>query len=96
MEIFGTIAGTLGIFAFTPQAYRTIRTKQTRDLSLVTYILLVLSSVCWIVYGLYRHSPSLYIANSVIGILAFVILSIKIREEILSDDAHQRNQQRSK
>lgn len=96
MEIFGNIAGVLVIFAFAPQAIKTIRTKQTRDLSLSTYALLVIASICWVIYGFYKDSPSLYIANTVVGILAFAIVVVKIRQDFLSVDERRHNQQRSK
>ena len=96
MEIFGTIAGILVVFAFTPQAYKTIHTKRTKDLSLATYVMLFLASVCWVIYGFYKESPALYLANTVVGVLALLIVAIKIREDFLSGDARQRNQRRSK
>ncbi len=96
MEIFGLFAGFLVVIAFIPQVYKAIKTKQTEDLSLPTYVILTIASFCWVIYGFYKQSPSIYIANSIVGMLALLIVIIKIREEILSGDARQRNQQRSK
>ena len=39
-ELIGGIAALLTTAAYIPQAFRTIRTRQTRDLSLSTYLML--------------------------------------------------------
>ncbi len=96
MEFFGLLAGFLVVIAFVPQVYRAIKTKQTEDLSLATYVILTTASFCWVIYGFYKESPSIYIANTIVGILALLIVIIKIREEILSGDARHRNQRRPK
>ena len=64
-EIIGLIAALLSTCAFLPQTIKTIKSKNTRDLSLPMYILLV-SGVClWLVYGILRGSIAIIIANAV-------------------------------
>lgn len=94
MEIFGIIAGFLVVFAYAPQAIQTIRTRRTRDLSLATYVMIVVASVCWVLYGVYKESVSLWLANSIVGILAFVIVVIKAQNDLQAVDEHQRSRRK--
>ena len=48
----GYFAGVLTVGAFLPQVLRAWRTRQTRDLSLGMYALLITSGSLWMVYGL--------------------------------------------
>lgn len=82
MSFIGTIgflAAVVTLFAYVPQAIKTIRTRKTRDLSLVTYILLACSSILWTTYGIIEGIPELWFTNSVIVILTVTILAIKIK-----------------
>lgn len=94
MEIFGVIAGILVVFAYAPQAIKTIRTRQTRDLSLSTYLMIVVASACWVMYGVYKHSIALWLANSVVGILALIIVIIRFKNDWSIDVKPHRNLKR--
>lgn len=89
MEIFGTVAGILVVLAYAPQALQTIRTRQTRDLSLATYLMVTVASVCWVLYGIHKESVALWLANGIVGILAFIIVVIKLQNNRLNDLAPQ-------
>lgn len=80
METIGLLAGLLTLSTYIPQAIKTLKTRQTRDLSLPTYLMLVASAGLWIIYGLGRDLPSVWITNSVVGILALLILLFKLRK----------------
>jgi MtN3 and saliva related transmembrane protein len=80
MHIVGYLAAVLTIAAFVPQTYQAVRTKKTRDLSLPTYVILVITGTLWSIYGFELHSPSIYVTNITIGILALVICIMKIIE----------------
>ncbi|MFL5563138.1 MAG: SemiSWEET family sugar transporter [Gemmatimonadaceae bacterium] len=47
----GYVAGTITVFSFLPQVVRAWRTRQTRDLSMGMFALLVTSGTLWICYG---------------------------------------------
>ena len=79
MEIIGITAGILTLSTYIPQTIKTVRTKQTRDLSLGTYLMLVISAFFWVAYGLGRDLPSVWVTNSVVGTLGMLILFIKVR-----------------
>jgi MtN3 and saliva related transmembrane protein len=81
MELLGYIGTVLTITAFLPQAIQTIRTRQTRDLSLPTYIILVISALVWTIYGIGTNAPPIAITNSVVFLSSSVILYLKMTEK---------------
>lgn len=79
MEWVGYVAATLTTLAFVPQAIRTIRTRDTRGISLGMYVVFVIGIVCWFGYGLVLGSWPMIIANAVTFALASIILALKLR-----------------
>ena len=77
--IVGLAAATCTTLAFLPQAIKVIRTKQTKDLSLVMYSVFTLGVFLWLVYGILVKDAPLIIANVITFILAATILIMKIR-----------------
>lgn len=49
--LLGTTAGLLTVVSYLPQAVRAWRTQKTKDLSYGTLVLLILSALAWIAYG---------------------------------------------
>lgn len=64
-EIIGMLAGAATCAASLPQAIKTIRTGQTRDLSLATYAILNAGLALWVLYGIQVDSPSLVLTNGI-------------------------------
>ncbi len=79
METLSYIGAVLTIAAFLPQAVKTIKTRQTRDLSLPTYLLLVSGSIVWILYGVEANSLAIIITNSVVALSSAVILILILK-----------------
>ena len=79
IEVFGTVAGILGIASYLPQLVKVIQTKQTRDLSLGMWAITVLALVFWVIYGTLKDSAPLAISNGVLLVMALVILFYKYR-----------------
>lgn len=67
-QIFGIIAGTLTSIRFIPQLIKTIRIKETRDLSLWFLIIVFFQALFLILYGL--EVSDNYIVN--MNILPFI------------------------
>lgn len=78
-QVMGLIAACLTTAAFVPQALRVIRTKQTRDLSLATYLLFVIGILMWLAYGVIERDLPMIVANAVTLPLALAILVTKLR-----------------
>jgi MtN3 and saliva related transmembrane protein len=79
MEIIGIIAGLLTLLTYVPQAFKTIKSQQTRDLSLVTLLFLSAGAFFWVLYGLLGKLPAVWITNIVVLALGLIILVIKLK-----------------
>lgn len=78
-DIFAYIATALGLFTFTPQVIRAAKTKNTKDLSLITYILLLTATQFWNIYGVMTQATPVIVANSIVGAHAFAIIVLKLK-----------------
>jgi MtN3 and saliva related transmembrane protein len=79
VNLIGYIAGLLTLVVFVPQVIKTITTKQTKDLSLLTFIIVFIGATLWIIYGLDLGKPQIWAANLVVACLSLVILGYKLR-----------------
>ncbi len=79
--IFGYFAAFFTAVSFLPQAIKTVKTRETAGLSLLTYLFLFLGSLSWFIYGFYLTDYPLMITNSLTtiftGIILFLIFSEK-------------------
>ncbi|MFN3689010.1 SemiSWEET family sugar transporter [Salinarimonas sp.] len=78
-EIVGMIAAVLTTLCWLPQAARTIRTRDTRALSLSTQAVFAAGVALWLVYGIGLGSWPIIAANAVTLVLVSTILALKIR-----------------
>jgi MtN3 and saliva related transmembrane protein len=78
-EIFGYAATAFTIIAFIPQVLLVIKTRETKDISLATFLFLLTGAITWTTYGIMTNSLPIIITNVVIGILQFVIIVFKLR-----------------
>jgi MtN3 and saliva related transmembrane protein len=79
IEWIGALAATLTTTAFLPQAFRTLQTRQTRDISFWTQFLLFTGNMMWLAYGLFIGSWPLILANMIGVPLIGAVLFLKIR-----------------
>ena len=79
----GTIIGFTAAFcttaSFLPQAIQTIKTKDTKGISLSMYSLFTFGTVLWLTFGIMSSNYPVAIANGITLVLALVILTYKIR-----------------
>lgn len=78
-ELIGYAAATLTTAAFVPQAIKTLRTRDTRSISLGMYVTFTTGIALWFCYGLVLGSWPMIIANVITFGLAGSILLLKIR-----------------
>ncbi len=79
IELLGLIAGACTTVAFLPQVTKTLRTRQTRDLSAGMVVLFSLGVALWLVYGLLIHSLPVILSNGATLALALVLVWFKLR-----------------
>ncbi len=76
-ELIGFIAAVLTTGAFVPQAWMTVRTRDTRSISLVMYVVFNIGISLWLVYGVLIDSRPMLWANIVTLLLSMTILTVK-------------------
>ncbi|MBM6596625.1 SemiSWEET transporter [Microvirga pudoricolor] len=79
LEIIGFIAAVLTTLCWLPQALKTLRTKDTKSLSLITQSLLALGIGLWLVYGIMLGDRPIILANGCTFVLVVAILAMKLR-----------------
>ena len=77
--LIGLMAAICTTGSFLPQVIRAWRTRSTRDVSALMFILLVTGNSLWLVYGALIGDLPLVIANLVTLALVGIILTLKLR-----------------
>ncbi|WP_293810641.1 SemiSWEET family sugar transporter [uncultured Bosea sp.] len=79
VELLGFVAAALTSLCWLPQTWRTLRTRDTRAISLWTQLLLACGTVLWLVYGVQILSWPVIVANSLTLLLVLAIITMKLR-----------------
>jgi MtN3 and saliva related transmembrane protein len=79
MEWAGYLAAVMTSLAFVPQAVKTIRTKDTRSISLGMYLVFTAGIAMWLVYGIALNSMPMILSNIVTFGLSATILGMKLK-----------------
>ena len=77
VTIIGLLAGTFTTLAMAPQAIKSWKTKETRDLSVVWLVVLTVGEIIWIVYGALIASLPIIATNVASVFLALLVLALK-------------------
>ena len=75
----GYLAAALTTVAFVPQALHTLRSRDTRGISLAMYAIFTVGVACWLGYGMMLGSWPMILANVVTLALSAAILVLKLR-----------------
>ena len=76
--ILGTLAAILTIVGFVPQAWRIIKTRDTKDLATAMWVCSTTSFALWTVYGIFLGKLPIVIPNGICCVLAGFILTMKL------------------
>lgn len=79
ITILGLVAATFTTLSFLPQAIKVIKTKNTKDLSLVMYSIFTIGVSLWLIYGFLVKDLPIIVSNAITFLLAIVILIMKIK-----------------
>ena len=79
-ELTGYLAAILTTASFVPQVLRTLRTRDTRAISLGMYSLFSAGVALWLIYGLLIGAWPIILANVVTLGLTLTVLWHKLRE----------------
>ena len=75
LSILATIFGTIMGLANLPQAYKIFKRKSAKDISLLTFSILLIGSIIWVLYGIEIRNFPLIISNTfgAVGVALVVI-----------------------
>ena len=79
IDILGYAASVASGGAFLPQAVHALRTRQTRDLSLVSVALGAGGTILWSAYGVAISSGPVMISNLIVMPFAIATLGMKLK-----------------
>ncbi|UCD04273.1 MAG: hypothetical protein JSW73_01380 [Candidatus Woesearchaeota archaeon] len=82
LPILAMVVGSFMAASGIPQIYRIIKRKSSEDVSIKTYLILLIGGIVWIIYGIYLSNYALYISNSigVIVVSTTLITIVKYRK----------------
>lgn len=90
MELITTVGVVAAVFSTInqlPQAFKTIRSKDTYSLSLWMYSLVWIATSLWLLYGILLKDTPLILSNSIAIIPISYILIIKIMNTLSGKDS---------
>lgn len=76
--IFGSAAAICMIFGYLPQAITTIRTRQTDGIAMLTFSMMGLGSLFFMIQGILIDNWPLTVTNTITLICSAIIFGIKI------------------
>ncbi|MBF0421541.1 MAG: SemiSWEET transporter [Magnetococcales bacterium] len=79
ISFLGYIAAFFTTFGLVPQVVRTIKTRETHDLSFWMYAMSSLGAFLWVIYGVILNAWPIIIANATACLLLFIVLLMKIK-----------------
>ena len=79
ITILGLVAATLTTIAAFPQIIKTIKMKETKDISLLMYAFLCSGMILWLIYGIFIQNIPIILANSIALVLNLIVLSFKLK-----------------
>ena len=79
ITIIGLVAAICTTSSFLPQVIKILKSKETKDISLLMYAILTAGLFLWLVYGVLLSDFPLILANGISFSLAMCVLVLKIR-----------------
>jgi MtN3 and saliva related transmembrane protein len=79
LEVVGFSAAIVSGVMFVPQVYKCWRTKETKDVSSLSYTLVAAGALLWFGYGLMLNAAPILLVNSVTFFLSLFVLVLKRR-----------------
>ena len=76
--VIGSLATLASTASFVPQAWKVIRTREMKGISVTTYGITVIGFALWLSYGLLLRQWPLILTNTICLILSAFILIMKL------------------
>lgn len=81
INIVGYAAAICMVCGYLPQAYHTIRTRDTDGIAMPTFLLLAFGSIFFVVQGIMLDNWPLIITNTITTVSSVIVFAIKIRND---------------
>lgn len=78
VEYIGYLGTILSCITFVPQVYQTWKTKSVGDLSLIMVLIVVSSTIVWMLYAYFVKSKPILLANAIVFVLSLMMLYFKL------------------
>jgi MtN3 and saliva related transmembrane protein len=88
--LIGALAAIASTVSFGPQAWKIIKTRETKDLSLAMYSLTVFGFGLWCAYGVSLAQWPLIVSNGICLALSLFILIMKLLPGSMKNEVAQR------
>lgn len=87
IQLLGAVAAIASMSSFLPQAWKIVKSRQTRDISVVMYAVTVFGFACWLLYGALLGQLPLIVSNAVClaasgFILGMALLPRRARDQV--------------
>ncbi len=79
ITVIGFLAAGFTTISYFPQVAKTLRTRETKDISLLMYIILSAGLCLWLIYGLLLNDLPIIAANGTTFVLSLTILVLKVK-----------------
>ncbi|MDR0329567.1 MAG: hypothetical protein LBH99_02750 [Rickettsia sp.] len=71
------LAGTMGQYLFYTQTYKIFTTKSADDLSLDGFLVIIIVTLSWLIYGIIHHNTTIIVAQ-IVGLVGMIMVVIGI------------------
>ena len=82
----GAAAGICSTISFAPQAWKIIRSRRTRDISLRMYSVTVTGFALWLAYGIMLGEWPLILSNALCFLMSGFILVMKLSPQRVKEE----------
>lgn len=86
ITVVGYFAAICSTLSFAPQAWKIIRSRETKDISAGMYLLTVTGFVAWTAYGIALRQWPIVGSNAICLLLAAFILAMKLLPQAQKDE----------
>ena len=79
VTLIGLVAAMLTTTSLVPQLIKSWRMKETRDISLLMFLIMGAGLFLWMIYGFFLHNLPIIAANGVSFAFVLIILFFKVK-----------------
>jgi MtN3 and saliva related transmembrane protein len=77
IESIGLLGSAISSITFMPQVYQVWKTKSVGDLNLAMMVIVFISTIVWLIYGIGKGLWPVIICNGVICVLSLLLIYFK-------------------